>query len=261
MFALNTIKKETKSKHLDMAYPFKKVPHCVYKNTFLKDVRMAVAFPAVSPSSLKVEPLREFFQQFIGADIQIEDFLRNGYINIFSTDHFIDLKFSLSYAEVKISAQKYTSFELAKSYWQMLYDFLAAICIDSVSKLVLRKFNALYFKAESQYYDVQSVMDEVFCDELMALMADVDKEGALNSIEKTQTFEDAKTNTLLTAVFGIKKSDTSEKNDHLTLVTTVESNQGPVPVGELPTCAEQYNQILFDAFHWCVKDSIIQNMK
>lgn len=244
-----------------MAYPFNKVEHCVYKNTFLKDVRMAVAYPAVSPSSLKHEVLKEFFEQFTGANIQVEDFLKNGSINIFSNDHFIDLKFSLNYAEVKICAQKYTSFELAKPYWQMLYDFLAALRIDSVDKLVLRKFNALYFKAESQSYDVKSVMDEVFCDELMALMADIDKENSLNSIEKTQTFADSSTNTLFNAVFGIKKSDTSEKNDHLTLVTTVESNKGPLAVGEIPVRAEQYNEILFDAFHWCVKDSIIQNMK
>lgn len=244
-----------------MAYPFNKVEHCIYKNTFLKDVRMAVAYPAVSPSSLKPEVLKEFFEQFTGANIQVEDFLKNGSINIFSSDHFIDLKFSLTYAEVKICAQKYTSFELAKPYWQMLYDFLAALRIESVSKLILRKYNALYFKAESQNYDVKSVMDEVFCEELMALMADIDKDSSLNSIEKTQTFEDSETDTLFNAVFGIKKSDTSEKNDHLTLVTTVESNQGTVSVGEIPTRAELYNKILFDAFHWCVKDSIIQNMK
>ena len=26
-------------------------------------------------------------------------------------------------------------------------------------------------------------------------------------------------------------------------------------------CAQVYNQILFDLFHWCVKDDIINSMK
>lgn len=244
-----------------MAYPFKKVKHCVYKNTFLKDVRIAVEFPEIDPSSVNSETLQEFFEQFTNAGIKVEDFLKNKYIRVFSNDQLIDFMFTLKYAEIKITAPKYTSFDEARPIWNLFYEYLDALHIESVDKLIVRKYNALHFQAGGQNYDIKSVMGLVFCEKLMAQMTDIDKDKTLNSIEKTWSQEDVESNSLLNVVFGIKKSDTAGKHDHLTLVLSVESLQGPIQRSFIQEQVEYYNNVLFDAFHWCVKDGIIQNMK
>lgn len=244
-----------------MAYPFNKVQHCVYKNTFLKDVRIAVGFSAIDPSSVRPEPLHEFFEQFTNAGIKVEDFLKNEFIRVFSNDQLIDFMFTLNYAEVKIASPRYTSFEEAKPIWNLLFGYLDALRIESVSKLIVRKYNALHFQTEGQNYDIKSVMGLVFCDELMAQMTDIDKDKTLNSIEKTWTKDDVESNSLLSIVYGIKKSDTAAKHDHLTLILSAESLQGPIQRSSIQDQVIYYNNVLFDAFHWCVKDGIIQNMK
>lgn len=241
-----------------MSYPFKKVEHCVYKNTFLKDVRVAVRFPFVNPQSVNREVLTEFFEFFNGATIDVEVFLNNQRISIFSDDHCIEFKFGLDYAEAKISAQKYTSFENAKPYWDVLYNYLHALQLSSVEKLIVRKYNALYFKASDEKYDVKSVMAEVFSGHLMSFMTEINQEDSLNSIEKSLSIPDVESDSLFNVVFGIKKSDTATSNDHLTLVLTLESNKAPILLREFYERMDTYNSVLFNAFHWCINDSIIQ---
>ena len=187
--------------------------------------------------------------------------MNNGFIRVFSNDQQIDFMFTLNYAEVKIAALRYTSFEEAKPIWNLFYGYLDALCIESVSKLIVRKYNALHFQTGGKNYDIKSVMGLVFCDELMDQMTDVDMNKTLNSIEKNWTKEDVESNSLLSIVYGIKKSDTAAKHDHLTLVLSAESLQGPVQRNFIQEQVEFYNNVLFDAFHWCVKDGIIQNMK
>ena len=62
-------------------------------------------------------------------------------------------------------------------------------------------------------------------------------------------------------VYGIKKADATEGRDCLTLVTLVKSTAAPISVTDVLKRAREYNQILFDVFHWCVKEEIINNMK
>lgn len=245
-----------------MAYRFKHVEHQVYRNTFLKDVRIAVEFPAIDVASVDAVRMQKYFDKFQVAGIKVEDFLDRGNINIYSGNHDIDFRFSLGYAEVKLNTPPYTSFEAAWSYWLIFEDFLKALGVAVVSNLTVRKFNALYFKSNKKDYDIKEVMGGLFCDELMELIpAEVTKDPTVNGFERTWKDSDEDSRTEIEVVYGIKRADSVEKNDHLTLVTIVRSKTDGIPVEEVLKCAQDYNQTLFDLFHWCVKDDIINSMK
>ena len=245
-----------------MAYRFKHVDHQVYKNTFLKDVRIAVEFAPIGADAVDYKKMQAYFSKFDGANIRVEDFLERGNINIFSSNHEIDFRFSFGYAEAKLCMPPYTSFEKAWPYWVILEDFLKAMGVEDVTRLMVRKYNALYFKSNNKNYDIREVMGGLFCDELMSMIpADVSTDTALNGFERTWTENDEESKTAVDVVYGIKKADSVEKNDHLTLVTLVRSDGDVIPVEDVLNRANEYNQILFDMFHWCVKKDIINSMK
>ena len=245
-----------------MAYRFKHVEHQVYRNTFLKDVRIAVEFPTIDVAKVDAARMQKYFDKFQGAGIKVGDFLSRGNINIHSENHDIDFRFSLDYAEAKLNTPPYTSFEGAWSYWLILEDFLKALGVIVISNLTVRKFNVLYFKSNKKDYDIKEVMGGLFCDELMEMIpAEVTKDPTVNGFERTWKESDEDSRTEVEVVYGIKKADSVEKNDHLTLVTIVRSKTDDFPVVEVLKRAQGYNQTLFDLFHWCVKDDIINSMK
>lgn len=243
-----------------MAYPFKPIEHRVYRNTFLKDVRIAVDFDSKAVTLDEIR-LQEYFARFSGADIKVKDFLNQKKITVFSRDHLIEFYLSLDYAEAKICAPTYSSFKAASDYWSYLIDYSIALGLTTVNHLLVRKYNALYFKSRKPKYDMRDIMSGLFCDDLMSLIPQhLGEDGSLNSYEKTWCRSDENSETECTIVFGIKKEDSTEKPDHLTLVTSVKSLGLPISIAEVMGKAEVYNQILFDAFHWCVKKEIINRM-
>lgn len=244
-----------------MSYPFKPVEHCVYQKTFLKDVRVVVEYAQVDLSAVNKEQLSGFLGLFNGADIKLEEFVESGGMMVYTKDHAIEIKLNSVLIEVKIDVSKYTSFEKAREFWAYIPDYLNALGVKEVSKITVRKYNALYFKSTKVDYDITEVMGSIFCDNLMALMQGPIEDKTLNSIEKTWTQKDSESATEINVVFGIKKADTADKKDHLTLTIGVASDGGGIATDVILEKAAVYNKILFDAFHWCVKKDIINNMK
>lgn len=245
-----------------MAYQFKSVEHCVYQNTFLKDVRIAVEFPEIAAEDVDVDSLRGFFSKFNNANIKTDDFIKQKSMNIFSENQEINFRFGLDFAEAKLCAPFYTSFDNAKKFWMRLIDFLNAMGITEVNRLVVRKYNALYFKTDTSDYNIREIMGGLFCDDLMKDVDDqVGQDKNLNSFERTWLMSDPESGSEVNVVYGIKKADATEGRDCLTLVTLVKSTAAPISVADVMKRAREYNQILFDVFHWCVREDIINNMK
>ena len=245
-----------------MAYPFGQIEHCTYKKTFLKDVRVAVEFPkVVEQSKVDMDALRDFFMQFTNETVNLEG-LSDTERATFCSDNAIALKFGWDYAEVTLCTPTYSSFEASMPYWQWLIKYLSILGVSSINRLVVRKYSALYFKSDTEDYNIRSFMSEVFCKDLMQLIpTNINSYKALNSLEKTWSVDDDESGTTFTTVFGIKKTDFFDKHDKLTLVNSIESKDGEFPVADLMNRMEKYNKILFDAFHWFVKEDIIEKMK
>lgn len=244
-----------------MAYPFKPVEHCIYKNTFLKDVRVAVAFPMIDDKSASIELLQAFFDKFTGATINATDFFVKKNILIYSNNHEIEYRFSLNYAEAKVSTPLYSSFESANSYWHLLMDYMKALNVSQIDKLIVRKYSKFTFKSDNSDLKIKDVMNVVFSDELMNKISQSTSFKDLNSFEKAWSEPSDDGGSTFEVIFGFKKADTTIKDDHLTLVTSVQMNNGPIGLKEFMGRIEEYNIVLFRAFHWCVKEEIINSMK
>lgn len=245
-----------------MGYPFPTIEHKVYGKTFLKDVRVALEFEPVSQTSLNKEVMSAFFRQFPGLEnADVTENLADG-IAIFSEDRNVGFRFSLSNVEVKLKTPLYVSFDQAEAFWKKLSEYLSALSVEFVSGLVVRKSSELCFKRGGGIFDVKKLMKEVFCDELTADTAFRNASFKdVNRWERSWSAEDTENRSRFMAIYGFKLSDYNNQDDRLTLVTSIESIDCEIPVSTLESKEKQYNKVLFDAFHWCVKDEIIEKMK
>lgn len=245
-----------------MGYPFPTIEHTVYGKTFLKDVRVAIEFESVSQASLNKEVLSDFFRQFPGLEkADVIESLAEG-INIYSEDRNVGFRFSLANVEVKLRTPFYVSFDRAEAFWKKLSAYLLALSVEVVNGLVVRKSSELCFKKGAGNFDVKKLMKEVFCDELTADTAFRNASFKdVNRWERSWSAEDEENGSRFMAIYGFKLSDYNNQDDRLTLVTSIESTDSEIPVSVLLSKEKQYNKVLFDAFHWCVKDEIIEKMK
>ena len=223
---------------------------------------MAVGYPTVEANAVNKEQLQSFFSQFNGANIDVDIFLSNKNINIFSNERDVEFRFTLNYAEAKLTTPFYSTFERAMPYWLLLQDYMQALGVTQITGLIERKYSEFSFKSDNANYKIKDVMSEVFSSELMDKIPQNTSFKELNSFEKNWSETDEESATIFNVVFGFKKADTSIKDDHLTLVTTVERkrNSEIISIGDYPTLINRYNEILFQAFHWCVRREIINHM-
>lgn len=244
-----------------MTYPFKPVEHRIYKKTFLKDVKVIVEFSQVDFSKVNRQFLEGFFSLFSGAKVDCDKFVKDQRVSIVSEDHNIEFVFCSDYAEAKLCTPLYTCFDNAKQFWNKIQIYLENLGVKHLKRLIVRKYSALYFKSDTADYNVRSVMNNVFCKDLMTFIpTEINTDSSLNSLEKTWSQDDDTTKTSFNVVFGIKKSDSVDRNDRLTLITSLESKDNPFDTTELMNRIEKYNKTLYDAFHWCVKENIITKM-
>lgn len=244
-----------------MAYPFKPVEHQVYRNTFLKDVRVAVDFSPVDAEAVNEAQLQAFFSRFKGASIDVADFLAKKNINVISNSRDVEFIFTLNYVEAKLSTPFYSSFEAATPYWQVVLDYADAMGVNQITGLMLRKYSEFSFRSNNADFRIKDVMEEVFSSELMSKIPQSTSFKDLNSFEKTWSETDSDSESTFNVVFGFKRADTDIKDDHLTLVTSVEMNGGPLKKEAFLNTVKEYNEVLYNAFHWCVRSEIIDSMK
>lgn len=243
-----------------MAYPFKSVEHHIYQNTFLKDVRVTVEFSPVNTDSVNKNQLQAFFRNFNGAKIDVNDFLAKENISVISSNREVGFLFSLNYAEAKLSTPFYSTFDSAIHFWQLLLDYVNVMGVSQITEIVVRKYSEFSFRSNNADFKIKDVMSKVFSGDLMDKIPQNTSFIGLNSFEKTWTEKDEESGTTFNVVFGFKRADTNVKYDHLTLVTSVEMNNSPVGLDVFLNKIKDYNAVLYNAFHWCVKEEIIKEM-
>jgi len=242
-----------------MKYPFNPIERRVYPKTFLKDVRLAVYFVPVDFSSVDKEQIKQFFDQFKGASIDVTK-LPEG-IELQSQDNYIRLNFSLASVEVMLRQPYYKKFEQAESFLGAISKFLEILSVRSLQKLSISKYNELKFQQSSEDYPILNIMKGVFSEELLNKMG-AENNSFENMVrwEKALSFDGSEeTGTLFYAECGFCKTEPNSLKGSLALTTRVESSID-VNVEKLIDTARFYNQILDESFHWCVTKEIIEKM-
>lgn len=244
-----------------MDYPFPSINRSVYPKTFLKDVFLVVDFCEVSFDSVDIDRLNSFFSQF--KVVEIDAAKISGGIELKSNDGTIRLRFSLKRIEIILRQPFYKSFEQAEEFINVMIKYMESLSVKEIQKISVSKFNELGFRLQSPDYPIIDIMKDVFSVDLLDKVGIED--GSFNDMvrwEKVVSMDgSAESGTVFYAECGFRRRDLNSQDGSLTLTTRVESAVGNIVVDALLDIARKYNQILDNAFHWCIEKNIIEKMK
>lgn len=245
-----------------MAYPFPNIKIKVYPKTFLKDVRICIVFPEVLLSDDLQKCASDFFEKNFGlTNVKMEEMPKA--VSVFSKDNNIKFAFGLSRVDFSIKRDAYRSFVEISPYLQIIYNFLSSINRDVVTKIIFSKYNELGYEA-NENTAVAKVMEGVFSADLLESMTKRDRntQKQLSRWEKiVRANGNDDTNSTFTIEYGFSKKPESAVGSSLTLKTLIESQIEQIPSSDIPAVLVEYNQILDNAFHWCVSDQVLNAMK
>lgn len=245
-----------------MAYPFPNIKIKVYPKTFLKDVHISLFFPEVLISDNLQKSASEFFNREFGLpNIQMEAMPKA--VSVFSNEKEICFSFGLSRADLSIKREAYRSFEEIKPLLSMLLGFLRTLGLQNITAISFSKYNELGYETKDGV-TVADVMADVFSKDLLKSMTkrDVATQKDLSRWEKVvQAKGNDETNSLFTIEYGFRKIPVEKGRSSLTLKTIIESKSDNVATRDLLDILIYYNQILDNAFHWCVTDKVLKAMR
>jgi hypothetical protein len=245
-----------------MGYPFPNIKIKVYPKTFLKDVHIGMLFPEVPLSDNLQKSAGEFFAAEFGLPkIMMEEMPKA--VSVFSNAREISFAFGLSRADLIIKREAYRSFADIQDLLNKYFRFLSALGIDYVSKLIFSKYNELGYETQ-EGLPVSKVMVDVFSKGLLTSMTpkDIETQKDLTRWEKVIHSEgDDETDSFFTIEYGFRKLPIEKGRSSLTLKTIIESRNVNIAAKDLPSTMLYYNQILDNAFHWCVSNKVLKAMR
>lgn len=242
-----------------MAYKFDYIERQVYPKTFLKDVRLEAQFVPVEFKSVDRSLLSAIFGTFQNAYINPET-LPDG-IRVLTADESVVLEYTLHSISIQIREKAYKSFENMLEPLATAISYLEALGVDELKSVTVSKFNELKYRNSDGRYSLLQIMESAFKKHLLDEIC-LDSNGlpGLTRWERSIQKEDLEdTQTRFYIECGFVKKDTENLEGSLTLKTIIKSAT-PVKLSNLKEKSLVYNQILDNAFHWCVSDSIIRIM-
>ena len=243
-----------------MAYAFPEIEYTIYSKTFLKDVRLEFEFSCQKSDTIVTSDISRFFSNSFNLnDITTED-IEKGFF-VLSEDEQIKFDFDIEKVSVMMKCPTYKSFDLALSLVKVVKEYLDVLNVSTVSKITISKFDELEFK-NNKNYTILNVMKNVFHNNLMNSINDKDNLfKGLVRWEKVLSFDgDDATNSNLFIEFGFSLRGTERQQGFLTLKTQIWSGKS-VEITEIETVLQDYNRIVDNAFHWCIRPEIINMMK
>lgn len=240
-----------------MGYQFPQVPYKVYSKTFLKDVHLVFKFATVYPNEILVTDAKRFFEtNFNGVKLKNVD-LSEG-VNIKSTDELVWFDFKWDKLTICMKSPMYKSFDLTLVVMEYALEFFKVIGITTVESLIFYKFNELSYNVEKEVA-VSSIMKQIFSSDLLKMMTseDVEAQKSLSRWEKQISFDGDESRFVIE--FGFSRTTKESNAGTLTLKTQIES-KNTIHVDDMEETLRKFNQVLDNAFHWCVLPQIIKEM-
>lgn len=243
-----------------MTIPFKDTSHRLFKNTFLQNVFAGISFKADEAMS---EEMRQEAHSFINQQFGLEatsTFPKEA-MSITSSDGMISFFFDKESASVRVGARNYRSFvDNVVPQITKLDKYVGIMKAAIVSRIGLRKINIWPILADNPDELKESeITKELFSSELLSEKSTTltDKEKNIPLLGKYEWKDNALTITVRTA-FMRDDSDTKKRN----VVLDIEAMLGGPMAKE--AAASQFNilnDVLFDAYNWCVSPNVIRIME
>lgn len=250
-----------------MDYPFVHKEHRVYKNTTLHSVVVSFDFGKRG---------RDFFDEAFydkldaymmqNFSLKVDHNLFDKGIRISNNKNGAVLMFFNGVLILSIDKSKYVSFEdSAMPQIHKLHEFVGQVLREqSLRGANIRKLNIWQLRDIKKGEEdklIHDVMGHVFSDDLLSSSArkplTEDEKGVL--LDKFIWKEGTETVTVRLAFVKVKGIDNAY-NLVLDLDLGIAPKDG-LPLASLPGTLRERNGVLFDAYHWCVRDEIIKQME
>lgn len=243
-----------------MTIPFKDTPHRLFKNTFLQNVFAGIGFKTNETVS---EGMRKEAHSFINQQFGLEaksNFPEDA-MSITSSDGMISFFFDKDSASVRIGARNYHSFvDNVIPQITKLDKYAGIMKADIVSCIGLRKINIWPILADNPDELKESeITKELFSSELLSEKSAQlnDKEKGIPLLGKYEWKDNALTITVRTA-FMKDDSDVKKRNVVLDIEAMLE---GPMAKEAAASQFNVLNDILFNAYNWCISPNVIRIME
>ena len=252
-----------------MNFIFPHIKRYVFPNTCLKDVLFSLSFKPRSREDIKLKSLVSFFQKQFRLDVTYPDSKYRD-ICVQSSDNLITLDFSLEHVSLKMKYPAYTSFVSARPYFERIFTYLELLNVTKVKDVQYIKYNELLYERENnQLGKLEDLMQSVFSEDLIRYSF-TGNDAFLNEIKEFNTLarwekrtiipdhSDSANSIVIDYGFSDKSNDGSKGK--LTLKIAFHSKKKDIEVINFYEILDNYDAVLFDAFNWCVKEQLIDNL-
>ena len=238
-----------------------KIPYKQYSNSFLDTVALSLYFDSTESKSDFMSRLKEFTATHFNLNIKNEGEFEG--IRITKEDKSINFFLSLGCAMVEISGSSYQNFiDSQLPHLDRLIEFSKKVAVvDYIKNISIRKLNTWDFKGdEGKNPSLKWVYDKIFSADLVGSLSKDDlneKERLISNFQKFIFQDGDYTIKVRTAYIQNSK----DKNyTRLILDTECLSSVEKKSMEELTGICKKMNKRMYDVYHWCVTDEVINMM-
>lgn len=252
-------------------YPFKHIDHCVYKNTLLEETQVAFVF-ATAEEDLQVPPSAKegiplFFNRFFNINHTLDEYVSKDGITVSNKELGVRYEFGKKYTLLRFGRKNYHSFLKSVPPYLLPMKWFVYKTIEKqyVKNLLVRKTNVLPFRIDNLgafKKNPEIVLGTVFKKRFLDVevsKTESNVPGAfLDVMERTVRYNDYEV--LLRTGFATPKEGDDRYSVILDMAIQSKADL-QIDEGETDTALLAMNDILFDAFHWCMSDMVIDIME
>lgn len=242
-----------------MNLPFEHTSYQRYKNTFLNTVMLILSFPEVNSDD---QDFYDRFKEYVKSIFDVnapEDGFQNG-LAINKGDGSVSINITKRQVIIILRGQKYESFtqSMLPHIFSLRNYFKKVAGIKKIDSLIIRKINVWNFKNEKNV-DITSsgARNAIFSKELLGRLSSdnlTEAETALGDIQKCEWHEGCET-LAIRSLF--KKTNNKDGFTQLILDTEyMNSDANGFDVETLANTLLDYNNVLYQAYHWSVNDRV-----
>ena len=247
-----------------MDYPFKKIEHCIYRNTFLQETIIEFEFEDISKnnnSNLVSEHFNSFVKSSFGIELSDSNLdLSNRHIVISSQDTATKYVFENNKIQLRIGSKVYKSFnDSVIPNIKKIEDFFDKVLPNKqIYHSSLRKINLLPIQNIPEGTSLKIILDKIFSKELLVEENQNLQNDDINTLvkwEKEKNFRWKDYDIIIR--YGFKNQQIDDK-DCILLLDIEVRNSTASNINDVPL--KEYNDIIFDAYHWAINASVLQLM-
>lgn len=236
-------------------------PHAL-KQTFLKDVTIVVRYDSAC-DVCQSDELTKFANDRFNLDI-FKDWQGQEEV-VMSSDNLVKFSFLKDEVKIRLRYPLYKRFDNILQYLPYMDDFLSARKAKSISEITIVKYNEInYTLPPNDSLSAQNAMTDFFSEALLKNADVIDMQESdfknLTRWEKKAFYNDDDEGLNVCIVYGFAVNPEDTCRGSLILKPSVSRRFQNLSVGNLTPELKSLNRVVFQAFHWSIKQEIFSKL-